>query len=181
MLKPIQFFLEPTQNSYQQKMSFIGTEPCILCKYRDWVVVCPMDCFVEGLNFLAIDPAGCIDCPVCVAECPVGAIVNAAEATEAQELYIELNARLARDRRWKPITSKKSPLEQHDKWKRLRARYPSMEAKPLKATRSESLKFLAQNFTILRESPRRGTKSMFFSRDVTVRLTFSVARTATEN
>jgi ferredoxin len=75
-----------------------------------------MDCFVEGPNFLAIDPEGCIDCSVCVAECPVGAIVNAAEATEAQKPYIELNARLARDDRWKPITRTKAPLDEHDRW-----------------------------------------------------------------
>ena len=97
-------------------MPFIVTEPCILCKYTDCVAVCPMDCFVEGPNFLAIDPVGCIDCSVCVAECPVGAIVNAAEATEAQKPYIELNARLARDHEWKPITRKKAPLEQHERW-----------------------------------------------------------------
>lgn len=97
-------------------MPFIVTEPCILCKYTDCVAVCPMDCFVEGPNFLAIDPVGCIDCSVCVAECPVGAIVNAAEATEAQKPYIEINANLARDHRWEKITHKKAPLDQHEKW-----------------------------------------------------------------
>ncbi len=33
--------------------------------------LCPVDCFREGPNFLAIDPDECIDCAVCVAECPV--------------------------------------------------------------------------------------------------------------
>ena len=37
-------------------MPFIVTEPCIQCKYTDCVAVCPMDCFVEGPNFLVIDP-----------------------------------------------------------------------------------------------------------------------------
>lgn len=97
-------------------MPFIVTEPCIRCKYTDCVEVCPMDCFVEGPNFLAIDPDGCIDCSVCVAECPVGAIVNAAEATEAQRPFIEINARLARDPRWTPIRRRKPPLPDHADW-----------------------------------------------------------------
>ena len=37
--------------------------------------VCPVDCFREGPNFLAIDPDECIDCAVCIPECPVNAIV----------------------------------------------------------------------------------------------------------
>lgn len=76
-----------------------------------------MDCFVEGPNFLAIDPDGCIDCSVCVAECPVGAIVNAAEASEAQQPFIELNARLARDPRWKPIRRRQPPPPDHADWR----------------------------------------------------------------
>jgi len=76
-----------------------------------------MDCFLEGPNFLVIDPDGCIDCSVCVAECPVGAIVNASEATEAQLPFVELNARLARDPRWKPITRRQAPLPAHETWR----------------------------------------------------------------
>jgi len=69
-----------------------------------------MDCFVEGPNFLAIDPETCIDCSVCVPQCPVDAIVNASEADAAQRPFIELNARFARDPRWTPITRSKPPL-----------------------------------------------------------------------
>jgi ferredoxin len=98
-------------------MPFIVTEPCIQCKYTDCVSVCPMDCFVEGPNFLAIDPVTCIDCSVCVGECPVGAIVNAAEANEAQRPYIEINARLARDAGWRSITTKRAPLADHAAWR----------------------------------------------------------------
>ena len=29
------------------------------------VFVCPVDCFYEGENFLAINPDECIDCGVC--------------------------------------------------------------------------------------------------------------------
>ena len=98
-------------------MPFVVTEACIQCKYTDCVEVCPMDCFVEGPNFLAINPETCIDCSICVAECPVGAIINANEATEAQQPFVALNAQLAKDPRWKPITRSKSPLPDHEAWR----------------------------------------------------------------
>ena len=37
-------------------MAYIVAEPCINCKYTDCVDVCPVDCFHEGVNFLAIHP-----------------------------------------------------------------------------------------------------------------------------
>ena len=55
-------------------MTYVVTESCIKCKYTDCVDVCPVDCFREGPNFLVIDPDECIDCTLCVAECPVEAI-----------------------------------------------------------------------------------------------------------
>ena len=55
-------------------MPFVVTENCIKCKYTDCVDVCPVDCFREGPNFLVIDPDECIDCSLCVAECPAKAI-----------------------------------------------------------------------------------------------------------
>ena len=55
-------------------MTYVVTETCIKCKYTDCVDVCPVDCFREGPNFLVIDPDECIDCTLCVAECPDEAI-----------------------------------------------------------------------------------------------------------
>ena len=55
-------------------MAYIVTESCIKCKYTDCVDVCPVDCFREGPNMLVIDPDECIDCTLCVPECPVEAI-----------------------------------------------------------------------------------------------------------
>jgi len=49
----------------------VVTESCIKCKYTDCVDVCPVDCFREGPNMLVIDPEECIDCTLCVPECPV--------------------------------------------------------------------------------------------------------------
>ena len=58
-------------------MTYVVTENCIKCKYTDCVDVCPVDCFHEGPNFLTIDPEECIDCTLCVAECPAEAIFAA--------------------------------------------------------------------------------------------------------
>lgn len=101
-------------------MPFVVTEACIKCKYTDCVSVCPMDCFVEGPNFLVIDPAECIDCSVCVPECPVEAIVNATEISQEQAAFVELNAQLANAPGWKPITKPKAPLPEHDTWAKVK-------------------------------------------------------------
>ena len=55
-------------------MTHVVTESCIKCKYTDCVDVCPVDCFREGPNMLVIEPDECIDCAVCIPECPVNAI-----------------------------------------------------------------------------------------------------------
>lgn len=55
-------------------MTFVVTESRIRCKYTECMDVCLVDAFREGPNFLVIDPDGCIDCAVCVPECPVSAI-----------------------------------------------------------------------------------------------------------
>src|SRR5690606_38585546 len=57
-------------NVKETAMTFVVTENCIRCKYTDCVDVCPTDCFHEGPNFLVINPETCIDCSLCVAECP---------------------------------------------------------------------------------------------------------------
>ncbi|XOT94680.1 ferredoxin family protein, partial [Alcaligenes pakistanensis] len=76
-------------------MTYVVTEACIQCKYTDCVTVCPMDCFFEGPNFLVIHPDECIDCSICVAECPVGAIVSDQDVTPEQQVYVELNRTLS--------------------------------------------------------------------------------------
>jgi ferredoxin len=103
-------------------MPFAVMEACIQCKHTDCVDVCPMDCFVEGPNFLAINPDECIDCSLCVPLCPVNAIINAAEATAAQLPFVALNARLARDPAWTPITRSRPALPDHAQWARVPAK-----------------------------------------------------------
>jgi ferredoxin len=96
-------------------MTHVVTESCIKCKYTDCVDVCPVDCFREGPNFLAIDPDECIDCAVCVAECPVNAIYAEEDVPSDQQQFIKLNAELARG--WPSITKTKPALPDADEWK----------------------------------------------------------------
>jgi ferredoxin len=56
-------------------MTHVVIDNCIKCKYLDCVEVCPVDCFYVGENMLVIHPDECIDCGVCVPECPAEAIV----------------------------------------------------------------------------------------------------------
>jgi ferredoxin len=93
-------------------MTYVVTENCIQCKYTDCVDVCPVDCFVEGPNFLAINPDECIDCTLCVAECPAEAIFSEDDVPADQQHFIALNARLATV--WPTITARKEPLPNAD-------------------------------------------------------------------
>ena len=76
-------------------MAYVVAEPCIKCKHTDCVAVCPVDCFHEGKNFIAIDPVVCIDCGACVPECPVNAIFAEDDLPAKWVEYKQLNARLA--------------------------------------------------------------------------------------
>ena len=101
-------------------MTFVVTEACICCKYTDCVDVCPVDAFREGPNFLAIDPDECIDCAVCVPECPVAAIYAEDDVPANQQGFIALNAELSRE--WKPITRTKLALPDADEWAKVEAK-----------------------------------------------------------
>ncbi|HLQ26298.1 MAG TPA: ferredoxin FdxA [Acidiferrobacterales bacterium] len=96
-------------------MTYVVTEACIKCKYTDCVEVCPVDCFHEGPNFLVIDPEECIDCTLCVPECPVNAIFAEDDVPPEQKKFLEINAELARQ--WPTITEQKDPPPDVDEWK----------------------------------------------------------------
>jgi ferredoxin len=95
-------------------MTYVVTENCIKCKYTDCVDVCPVDCFREGPNFLVIDPNECIDCTLCVAECPVEAIFAEDDVPDSQKEFTALNAELSKV--WKPIIEKKDAPDDADEW-----------------------------------------------------------------
>ncbi len=95
-------------------MTYVVTENCIQCKFTDCVDVCPVDCFHEGPNFLVIDPEECIDCTLCVAECPAEAIFAEDDVPEGQRAYIAFNAELAKI--WPGIVEKRPPLPDAEAW-----------------------------------------------------------------
>lgn len=90
-------------------MTHVVTEKCIKCKYTTCVEVCPVDCFYEGEFMVAIDPDECIDCGVCVAECPIDAIVE-----EREDLVDWINETKSFITDWPNITKKKEPLDNAD-------------------------------------------------------------------
>jgi ferredoxin len=96
------------------RMTYVVADACVKCKYTDCVDVCPVDCFHEGPNFLVIDPEECIDCTLCVAECPVEAIFAEDDVPDDQRAYIALNAELAKQ--WKVIIERKDALPDADEW-----------------------------------------------------------------
>jgi ferredoxin len=76
-------------------MTYVVTDNCVRCKFMDCVSVCPVDCFYEGEHMLVINPEECIDCGVCVPECPADAIRADTEA--GAEPWVEIN------RRWSAV------------------------------------------------------------------------------
>jgi ferredoxin len=95
-------------------MTHVVTENCINCKHTDCVEVCPVDAFHEGPNFLVIDPDECIDCTLCVDECPVGAICPELDIPAGQEGFLALNAELARE--WPVIVTRIPAMEDAAQW-----------------------------------------------------------------
>jgi ferredoxin len=102
-----------------REMTFVVTEACIKCKYMDCVEVCPVDCFYEGENMLVIHPDECIDCGVCVPECPVEAIRPDTES--GLERWLVLNADYAK--KWPNIVNKGIPPPDAAAWDRVPNKY----------------------------------------------------------
>ncbi len=95
-------------------MTFVVTENCIKCKYTDCVEVCPVECFHEGPDMLVIDPEECIDCAVCVPECPIDAIYDEVDVPDDQIKFIKINAELAE--KWPVIPGMKDAPEDAADW-----------------------------------------------------------------
>ena len=106
-------------------MTHVVTESCIKCKYTDCVDVCPVDCFREGPNFLVIDPDECIDCAVCIPECPVNAIYAEEDLPADQVHFTALNAELTP--KWPSITRMKEHSADSDNWKDVKDKLQYLE------------------------------------------------------
>lgn len=113
---PVPVRFRPRAPFFQEwcAMTFVVTEQCIRCKYTDCVEVCPVDCFYEGPNFLAINPDECIDCALCEPECPVNAIYSEDDLPEKYQVYLQLNKDLAA--KWPNITRIKKAPPDADEW-----------------------------------------------------------------
>jgi ferredoxin len=77
-------------------MTHVITGKCLGEQYGSCVAVCPVDCIHPGEHkgepFMIIDPENCIDCGVCIPECPIDAIVS---MPDKDPEYTKINAELA--------------------------------------------------------------------------------------
>jgi ferredoxin len=105
-------------------VTHVVTENCIKCKYTDCVEVCPVDCFHEGPNMLVIDPGECIDCTLCVSECPAEAILAEEDVPVSQAHFLPLNAELAR--RWPVLAQKIAAPEDARRWDGVSEKLPML-------------------------------------------------------
>ena len=82
-------------------------------------------CFREGPNFLVIDPDECIDCTLCVAECPVEAIFAEDDVPDDQKEFTALNAELAKV--WPAIIEKKDGPPDAADWEKVKEKKHLLE------------------------------------------------------
>jgi NAD-dependent dihydropyrimidine dehydrogenase PreA subunit len=71
-------------------VAYVITQPCVDCKDRSCVEVCPTDCIYEGERMLYIHPDECVDCGACEV-CPVNAVFSEDEVPEQWAAYTEAN------------------------------------------------------------------------------------------
>ena len=92
-------------------MTYLVNDKCIMCKHTSCVEVCPVDCFYEGKNTLAINPDECIDCGVCEPECPEEAIIP--DHLDEDNKWLDFNTKWSN--KWPQITEAKDPMTEYAK------------------------------------------------------------------
>jgi ferredoxin len=75
---------------------------------------------------LVIDPDECIDCAVCIPECPVNAIFAEEDVPADQIAFVKINAELAQAPGWKSITKRKPALDDAEEWKDKPGKLPEL-------------------------------------------------------
>ena len=93
-------------------MPHVITGKCLGEQYASCVAVCPVDCIhpgtYKGEPFMVIDPLTCIDCGLCLPECPVGAIVS---KIETDPEYTKINQELAPQFANNPKVTPRAPTD----------------------------------------------------------------------
>ncbi|MEM7099654.1 MAG: 4Fe-4S binding protein [Pseudomonadota bacterium] len=74
-------------------MTYVITAACIDVIDQSCIEVCPVDCihFDEEDRMCYVEPDVCIDCAVCEAACPVGAIFSDKEVPSEAHEFTQLN------------------------------------------------------------------------------------------
>ncbi|QJI29877.1 ferredoxin family protein [Pseudomonas sp. ADAK18] len=95
-------------------MTYVVTDNCIQCRHTNCVDICPADAFHLGPNFIVINPQECVDCGLCLPECPEEAIAPENRLDDSNRHFIELNAELVKH--WPVILQRIPPLADHEHW-----------------------------------------------------------------
>ncbi len=74
-------------------MTFIIASACVDVMDQSCIEVCPVDCiYIEDNDRMCyIEPNDCIDCAVCEAACPVGAIFKDSDLPAEAQAFLEIN------------------------------------------------------------------------------------------
>ena len=70
---------------------YVVTSPCAHTKDISCMKVCPVNCFFDAGQILVVHPVECIDCGLCIPECPVNAIFAEDEVPDKEQAFIRLN------------------------------------------------------------------------------------------
>ena len=93
-------------------MAHVIGEKCLGEQYAACVAVCPVDCIhagdYKGEPFMIIDPDTCIDCGLCLPECPIDAIVSSVDQSED---YAKINSELSPDFSKNPKVTPRPPTD----------------------------------------------------------------------
>ncbi len=75
-------------------MTFVITNACVDVLDKSCVEVCPVDCILaeDDDRMCYVEPNDCIDCAVCEAACPVGAIFKDTDVPAESAAFTAINA-----------------------------------------------------------------------------------------
>ena len=81
-------------------MTFVITSACVDVVDRSCIEVCPVDCIYgeDEDRMCYVEPNDCIDCAVCEAACPVGAIFRDTDVPSESAEFTAINALWFEDR-----------------------------------------------------------------------------------